>query len=126
MDLILVALIGALFTGIPIAFVTYQKNKQEQPGADVDRLVKVADRLERDADRLEEERDEALARVLELQQTVERQEREHRLRLAATQQALERERTVVKEKNHQIQEMRETISALRRKISQRGGFEDVS
>lgn len=125
MDLILIALIGALFTGVPIAYVTYQKNKQDQPGADVDRLIKVADRLERDADRLEEERDEAMARVVELEQRITAQDREHRVRLAATQQALERERTVVKEKEHQIQEMRETIGTLR-KICKQGGLEDVS
>lgn len=125
MDLILVALITALFSGIPLAYVAYRKNKQDQPGADVDRLVKVADRLERDADRLEEERDEALARVLELQKRVQTQEREHRIRLAATQQALERERGVVREKEHQIQEMRETIQTLR-KICRQGGLEDVS
>lgn len=125
MDLILVALIGALFTGVPLAYVTYQKNKQDQPGADVDRLVKVADRLERDADRLEEERNEALARIGELEDKLEAQEREHRIRLAATQQALERERGVVREKEHQIQEMRETIKTLR-EICKRGGLEDVS
>lgn len=125
MDPLLFALIGALFGGIPAAYVTYRRNKQDQPGADVDRLVKVADRLERDADRLEEERNEALARVDELEHRLETQEREHRIRLAATQQALERERGLVVEKERQIREMRETIKTLRTVIK-KGGLEDVS